>query len=213
MTALLAAGLVGAACGGAAAGGAGPAAPQPDYPSGSPPAALPAPAVSSSAATATVAPPVASAIVPLEMKPPMASAMVADLQALGLDAKNLPPIEKLEPKTLRGAMKLIARSLGAKCTDCHVDGDFAASTRDKKIAAKMWDEFVGKLTMQGGAPLFCDSCHQGRFKLLDRGDKKALGKWMDASFVAPMTRKDGKTQECESCHVDWNMTFLTSWGR
>jgi hypothetical protein len=145
------------------------------------------------------------------MKAPIPSALVADLQALGLDAKNLPPIEKLEPKTLRGVMKLLAKSLGAKCGDCHTEGDFAAQTRRKKIAAKMWDEFAARLSL-GGQPLFCDSCHQGRIKQLDRSDKKALGKWMDANFAQKLVRKDGKDEACESCHVDWDMTFLVKWG-
>jgi hypothetical protein len=145
------------------------------------------------------------------MKAPMPSALVAELQALGLDPKNLPPIEKLEPKTLRGVMKLLAKSLGAKCGDCHTEGDFAAPTKRKKIAAKMWDEFLAKLSLQG-QPLFCDSCHQGRIKQLDRSDKKALGKWMDANFAQRLVRKDGKDEACESCHVDWDMTFLSKWG-
>jgi len=158
----------------------------------------------------------------IELKAPIPSALVADLQALGLDATNLPPIEKLEPKTLRGVMKLLAKSLGAKCGDCHTSSgegprtdsmgvDFAAPTRRKKIAAKMWDEFVAKLSLQGQA-LFCDSCHQGRIKQLDRSDKKALGKWMDANFAQKLVRKDGKDEACESCHVDWDMTFLVKWG-
>jgi hypothetical protein len=115
-------------------------------------------------------------------------------------------------------MKLLAKSLGAKCGDCHTEGDFAAPTRRKKIAAKMWDEFAVKLSLgsgqgpQGAQPLFCDSCHQGRIKQLDRSDKKALGKWMDANFAQKLVRKDGKDEGCESCHVDWDMTFLTKWG-
>jgi hypothetical protein len=149
----------------------------------------------------------------VEMKAPIASGMVGDLQALGIDAKSLPPIEKLDPKALRGVMKLMARSLGAKCGDCHAEGDFAAPTRRKKIAAKMWDEFAAKLTTADGSPVFCDSCHQGRIVQLDRSDKKALGKWMDASFVGGLKRKDGQPEECESCHVDMEMRFLTKWGQ
>ena len=170
----------------------------------------------SSTSTQTQAPTATPEVI--ELKAPIPSALVADLQALGLDAKNLPPIEKLEPKTLRGVMKLLAKSLGAKCGDCHTEGDFAAPTRRKKIAAKMWDEFVAKLSLglgqgpQGTQPLFCDSCHQGRIKQLDRSDKKALGKWMDANFAQKLVRKDGKDEACESCHVDWDMTFLTKWG-
>jgi len=63
------------------------------------------------------------------MKAPIPTAMIDDLRALGLDAKNLPPIEKLEPRTLRGVMKLMAKSLGVRCGDCHQEGDFAAPTR------------------------------------------------------------------------------------
>jgi hypothetical protein len=146
------------------------------------------------------------------MKAPIPTALAADLQALGIDATNLPPIEKLEPKALRGVMKLMAKSLGFKCADCHAEGDFAASTRRKRIAAKMWDEFAAKTTMADGSLLFCDSCHQGRTVLLDRRDKKALGKWMDASFVGLLKRKDGKATECETCHVDMEMHLLAKWG-
>ncbi len=99
-----------------------------------------------------------------ELKSPVPSAFVPDLQALGLDPAHMPPIEKLDPKALRGVMKLMAKSLGIKCADCHKEGDFAAPTRRKKIAAKMWDELVVKLAFAApdGAPFFCDSCHQGR---------------------------------------------------
>jgi hypothetical protein len=145
------------------------------------------------------------------MKLPIASAVGADLVALGLDPKNLPPIEKLEPRALRGVMKIMARSLGLRCTDCHLYGDFAAPTPRKRIAAHMWNEFAAGLTLADGSPVFCDSCHQGHTKLLDRSDKKALGRWMQAAFVDGVKRKDGQPEKCESCHVSWNMTFLATW--
>jgi hypothetical protein len=147
-----------------------------------------------------------------EIQSPVPSAMLANLAALGIDPKNLPPIEKLEPRALRGVMKLIARSLGSKCGDCHREGNFAAMTPRKKIAAKMWDEFVAKLAFANDdAPLFCDSCHQGRTRQLDRTDLKALGRWMDANFVSKLKRKDGKDNECETCHVEMEMRFLAKW--
>jgi Cytochrome c7 and related cytochrome c len=153
----------------------------------------------------------------VEMKTPVPSGMVDDLRALGLDAKNLPPISKLEPRTLRGVMKLMAKSLGVRCGDCHQEGDFAAPTRRKKIATHMWDEFAAKLSVSDGpgatGTLFCDSCHQGRTTLLDRRDKKALSKWMDDNFASRLTRKDGKSEECESCHADMEMRFLARWGQ
>jgi len=177
-------------------------------PTSTPTATPTATPTSTSTPTPTAAPPVH-----VDMKPPVASAMGTDLQALGLDPKNLPPIEKLDPKALRGVMKLLARSLGGKCTDCHAEGDFAAQTRRKKIATKMWDEFAAKLTTADGGPVFCDSCHQGRIVQLDRTDKKALAKWMDVSFVDGFKQKDGKAEECESCHVGMEMHFLEAWGK
>jgi hypothetical protein len=215
-----------AACGGGAGGAAPPQVGTGTAPTGS--EAQPAPGTSGAAAPggAPGTNPAASAAspsnplsptAPIEMKPVVASAMIDDLRALGLDAKSLPPIEKLEPRTLRGVMKLMAKSLGVKCNDCHQDGDFAAPTRRKKIAAHMWDEFAAKLALggSGGAdsPLFCDSCHQGRVQLLDRHDKKALSKWMDDQFVVKLDRHDGKSVECETCHVDMDMHFLAKWGQ
>jgi len=145
------------------------------------------------------------------MKTPVPSAFAPELGALGLDARSLPPIERLPPTALRGVMKLMARSLGVKCAACHVEGDFAAVTREKNIAARMWNEFAVKLEVAGGGPLFCDSCHQGRTVLLARVDKKALAGWMDASFVVPLSRKDGKSTECETCHANMEMNLISKW--
>ena len=204
-----------AACGGAAA--QAPSGTTPASPAASPPEAAPAiddagaaAPPSSATSSVAVAPPPPGVVV--EMRSPVPTAMIADLQAIGLDAKNLPPIGKIEPKALRRVMKLLAKSLGAKCGDCHQEGDFAAPTRRKKIAAKMWDELAVKLSMSDDSPLFCDSCHQERIVQLDRRDKKALARWMDANFVSKLKRKDGKDHGCETCHVDMEMTFLTKWG-
>lgn len=155
----------------------------------------------------------APASVPLDMKAPRPSSWVADLRALGLDATHLPFIERVDPRALRGVMKLMARSLGVKCADCHQEGDFAAPTRRKKIAARMWDEFAVGLAMADGSPLFCDSCHQGRVVQLDRSDEKRLSHWMDDNFVAKLARKDGQSHECATCHVDMKMRFLSDWAR
>ena len=35
---------------------------------------------------------------------------------------------------------------------------------------------------------------------------------MDASFVDGLKRKDGKAHECETCHVDMEMQFLSHLG-
>ncbi len=165
----------------------GSAAATPGAPTSSGGAAVPGPA-----ATAFAGP----------MKPVVASTMVADLQALGLDPKNLPALSKLEPDKLRKVMRTFTKALGARCADCHVESDFAAATPMKKIAQGHWDEYVRKLTTDTGAPIYCDSCHQARLKLLDRTDKKALGTWMDVNFVDHFKRRDGKEHNCETCHGD-----------
>lgn len=134
-----------------------------------------------------------------EMKPLAASAMAAELQGIGLDPKGLPAMSKLEPEKLRKVMKLMARSLGAKCSDCHLE-DLHASTPRKKIAEKMWNDYARGLSTQEGAPVFCDACHQGRLTFLDRHDKKALGHWMDENLVDRVKRKDGKAHDCATCH-------------
>jgi hypothetical protein len=141
-----------------------------------------------------------------------ATTMTADLQAIGLDAKTLPALDKLEPEKLRKVMRTFTKSLGMKCGDCHNESDFSAPTPMKKIATHMWDEYVTKLAMNAGDPIYCDTCHQGRRKILDRHDKKALSKWMDANFVSKLTRRDKKDHGCETCHGDaFEPHILAQW--
>jgi hypothetical protein len=213
-SAILAMLLALAACAGATAPpvspqGATPAATAPPPPAQPASGAPPAP----SATAPATAPAPAATNEAVEMKGPVPTAMADDLRALGLDAARLPPIEQLDARALRGVMKLFARSLGVRCGDCHEQGDFSAPTPRKKIAAKMWNEFVAKLSLRAGSPLFCDSCHQGRLKQLDRRDLKALSKWMDGHFVDELARIDGHPHDCETCHVDMEMHLLALWSR
>ena len=141
-----------------------------------------------------------------------ATAMAADLQALGLDPKNLPELQKLEPEKLRKVMKLFSKSLGVRCNDCHKDDDFKAATPMKQVAIHMWNDWVRRLTFEDGSPLFCDSCHQGKKEMLDRSDKKALSGWMEANFVTKLRRTDKKEHSCETCHGDpFEGRFLAAW--
>ena len=102
--------------------------------------------------------------------------MAGELQAIGLDPENLPPLDRLEPAQLRKVMKSFSKSLGLACHDCHVENDFALPTPRKLIAQKMWDRWVRPLslvtadTAHGAKLLYCDSCHQGRALILDRRD-------------------------------------------
>lgn len=149
---------------------------------------------------------------PLEMKDASSSTMAGDLQDMGLDLKNLPPLEKLEPNKLRKVMRTFTKSLGAKCSDCHNESDYAAMTPMKKITLHMWNDYVRGLAFEDGTALYCDSCHQGKMKFLDRHDKKALGAWMDQNFVRKEKRRDGKEHGCETCHGDpFEPSILAKW--
>ncbi len=164
------------------------------------PSGVPAPSANPSVApSASVAPPTAA---PFKMKGPVATQMTAELAAIGLDPKKLPPIEKLEPEKLRKVMKTFTKALGVQCNACHNADDFKAPTPHKKIASRMWNEFSRNLTLTDGSPLYCDSCHQGSMRVLDKHDKKELAKWMQAELVDKVKRVDKKEHGCDTCHGD-----------
>lgn len=202
----------------AAAAACAPAAPPPPVTPGAPgdPAAVAgvrdpsAPATPVASAPPGVdAPPPA----PAAMRAPVATALGAELGALGLDPAKLPPLAQLEGDKLRKVMKLFTRSLGVRCGDCHTD-DFAAPTPRKAVASRMWDEFVRGYTKADGAPLFCDSCHQGKLVFLDRRDDRALGAWMKEQYVAGLRGAAGAPHDCKSCHGDpFVGEFLDLWKR
>ena len=52
------------------------------------------------------------------------------LKELGLDVKNLPPLNKIPPDKVRKVMGTFTKSLGMKCTGCHDADDFK----------KFWDK-------------------------------------------------------------------------
>ena len=145
------------------------------------------------------------------MKAIVASALGRDLEAIGIDPKHLPPLEKLEPDKLRKVMRTFTRSLGFRCTDCHLD-DFAAPTPRKMIARRMWDDITRGLAFQDGAPLYCDSCHQGRPNLLDRSDEKAIVAFMKDNFVTKLKRVDEGEHGCGTCHGEpFDKVILKKW--
>jgi len=131
---------------------------------------------------------------------PHPTAMEADLKELGLDPKALPPLEKLEPSTLRKVMKTFTKSLGVPCAACHDVQDFRAATPKKTIARHMWNDFARGLATTDGAPLYCDSCHAGKATFLDRSDRKRLADWMQQGYVSTLSRTDGKEHHCATCH-------------
>jgi hypothetical protein len=149
------------------------------------------------------------------MHDPAASTLAADVTKIGLDLKKLPPMAtmvKSEKKKLRLVMDLFVKATGFQCKECHDADDYAKSTPMKNVATHMWDDWSRGLTLADGSPIFCDSCHQGQKKLLDRTDKKALGKWMQSAYVDKLARKDKKEHGCATCHgTDMDMDFLDGW--
>ena len=133
-----------------------------------------------------------------------------DLRAVGLDPLNLPQLNKLAPEQLRKVMPLVAKSLGVKCNACHdTSADMATKTPRMKVAEHMWNEFVRIRTIGADGPVFCDSCHHGSLVVLDRHDRPALEKWMQANFVETLG-----AGSCKTCHGDpprWK--FIEVWKR
>jgi Cytochrome c7 and related cytochrome c len=126
--------------------------------------------------------------------------MEGKLREIGLDPAALPPLNKLDAKTLRDVMNTFTKALGVQCSFCH-EKDFKAPTAKKKIATHMWNDFTRPLGMEGGV-LYCDSCHAGRVQVLDRHDLRELGTWMQSNYVDKLKRSDRKEHTCDTCHGD-----------
>lgn len=142
------------------------------------------------------------------------SAFAADLERLGIDLRKPPALVTLSPDVVRKLMPTFSKSLGVRCDFCHDNDNFKAWTPRKRVASKMWNEFVAKASLDGtgGGALYCDSCHGGRAAFLDRHDKKALSTWMDANYVSKLKRFDKRDSGCEGCHGDpFAPRFLEAW--
>ncbi|MEO7327663.1 MAG: hypothetical protein ABI193_03725 [Minicystis sp.] len=155
------------------------------------------PPTSSTAPTATPAP---AAVNNVPLQP---SKMLEDVKKIGLDLRKVGDLEKIEMSQKKKLMQLFQRSMGySSCTGCHVEGDFAKDTRNLQITRQMWRHYVVALRDDKGGPLFCDSCHAGNAKLLDRGDKKALVTFMTENYEGKLSRADKKEHGCVTCHGD-----------
>jgi hypothetical protein len=186
--------------------------PTPDAPTGNTTAPTP-----TSSQSAAAPPPSGSAASAETVAPhgPMlavsATKMGDKLKAVGLDVKDLPTLENVPKAKLKDVMMIISEATGAKCGDCHEHKNFAAMTPRKKVAERMWNEWVRSTTMANGDPVFCDSCHHGGLTFLEHSS--SLGKWMDANFVKGMTVTAKKaSRKCQDCHGEpFNQYFLEDW--
>lgn len=208
--------LVAAACGGAT-----PEPTQPTSPTGptatgtaSPTSTAPtttAPPTTTGDAGALTAPPTTAQ--GAKTKPIAPTEMGAALKELGLDVKNLPPLNKIPPDKIRKVMNTFTKALGTQCTGCHDGDDFKKATPNKKVAARMWNEFVRGYAMEGGGAVYCDSCHGGKMTFLVRDPGlKELSSWMDENFVSKLKKPNGQAHSCETCHGDpMEGKFLHTW--
>ena len=133
--------------------------------------------------------------------PLQASKMLEELAKAGVDVTKTPDLTKLPLDKKKKVMPLLQKAMGMEsCTGCHKEGDMKAPTRNKAISAAMWKNFVGALRDDKGGPIFCDSCHAGKVKVLGRGDKEALKKFMQTDYEGKLTRADKKEHACTGCH-------------
>lgn len=146
------------------------------------------------------APPAAAA---KKSSPIRASAMLEDVKKAGIDLKKIPDFDKMPLATKKKLMPLFQKSLGfADCQGCHVKDDFKAETRNLKITRGMWKHFVVAVRDEKGGAVFCDTCHEGSPKNLDRSDRKAMEKFMEDEYEHKLTKADKKEMECTTCHTD-----------
>lgn len=146
------------------------------------------------------------------MPPVRVSALGANLEAAGLDPRRLPPLETLDRRQKLAVMRTFNVALGVACVDCHAGLDWAADTRRKRVAKRMWNELTRVLTLEHGEPAYCDSCHQGALFVLDRRDKTRLTDFMTDVYEGKLKRADGRDHECSTCHGDPpNLHFLDAW--
>ncbi|MEP7124270.1 MAG: hypothetical protein ABJE95_25305 [Byssovorax sp.] len=221
LTLSLALAAFGAAC------GPPPAVDAPPSPTGAPTAVTPPSATPSSAAVdvptsapsgVPTAPPVALPPgMPAVSAPLTATKYEAELKKLGFDGKKpVIDLEKMDLAAKKKLMPLFTKALGyTECTGCHAaDGDYHTSTRNMKISRKMWSQFVAATRNDKGGMIFCDSCHNGANKILNRTDKKAVGKFMHDEYVAKLTRADKQENSCATCHGGYMETDIIGklWG-
>jgi hypothetical protein len=162
--------------------------------------------VSTAASGAAAAPTNAS------MRPLVPTNFAAELSAIGLDVAHLPKLSDLKPDQVRALMPTFVKSTGMSCKDCHGGGAFTADTPHKRLTRHMWNDFVRSYSLAGGGALYCDSCHQGKAKMLDKSRHDVLAEYMNMQFVQRLVRADGHAQNCASCHgTPFKGEFLDAW--
>lgn len=176
-----------------------------------PPAPVPTSEPTASATTVPATPPAPTtkeappAAGPGASQPVKPSALLAEVVKAGIDVTKIADMDKMPLAQKKKIMPFFQKALGYdKCTGCHAkEGDFKTETRNMKIGEGCYKNFVAALRDEKGGTLFCDSCHGGKAKMLDRSNKEALKTFMDVEYVKKLSSADKKKDhECSSCHGD-----------
>ena len=129
-----------------------------------------------------------------------ATTQLPHLVALGLDPRHLPSLGEVPAASMNPLMDTFDDSLDACCEDCHVKNDPRAPTKAKRISGEMWHRFTQELVTLDGQPAYCDSCHGGAVRFLDRRDPGALRQWMRDNYVGKLRKRNGSAVTCATCH-------------
>src|SRR5207248_1182167 len=99
--------------------------------------------------------------------------LLADMKKAGLDPAKAPVLEKMPLADKKRVMPFFVKALGYKdCTGCHASlSDYKTVTHNMQIARGMWDHFVAYARDTSDAVIFCDTCHAGSAKILNRADR------------------------------------------
>jgi hypothetical protein len=187
----------------AAACGGGTPPPEVAPSASSEPNAPPPPSAGSSATPNVTAPPgpssTASGGTPIGP-----SKLAEEVKKAGIDIAKSPSLEKMASGDKKKLMPFFVKALGMKdCSGCHASlSDYKTVTRNMQLTRGMWTHFVAQARDASGGTMFCDSCHVGSAKILNRSDKDAVKKFMQAEYVGKLKRADKKDMECMSCHGD-----------
>jgi hypothetical protein len=132
---------------------------------------------------------------------PTPTTFTAKLAAAGLDVNNLPPLHDLPMNQKMKVMRTFNESMGVQCNECHDLSDFSIETKAKENAREVWENISRKVVMADGSAVYCDSCHHGQEKFLDRSQGHAgIVQWMNDNLVQKMKTKNGDPMTCTTCH-------------
>jgi hypothetical protein len=78
--------------------------------------------------------------------------------------KDVRKLRGMDVRNFGYIMAWFAREMGAKCTHCHLENDFAADTPKKTRAREMLDmtSYIAQGYYGNDSPVGCGTCHRGR---------------------------------------------------